>query len=434
MKYKLRLTQAQHDEILDACDGNNPVVVLCGHRRGKNATCFMVHRILLSAYDYNETNPEINSGLVSMLVFRVKAVQSDLNFCLKNKLAKLINDRDGECIIAAFGDNKARAAFLKKEASISIDSIQIVGDDLNFYRSDFSKNAAFMESHGQAFGKKTADILRSLEIAVVGCSGIGSIVVEQLARLGVGKLVLVDPDVTEKRNLNRILNSTLLDAENSKPKVQMLSDAIKRFDLGTVVEVYARDVKDIEVLQHVADCDVIFGCVDTMYGRHYLNKLCTYYTIPYIDVGVKLVADGRGGVSDVSGAVNYIQPGKSTLVDRGVYSYEALRADVLLRTDPAYCQNLEDAGYIAKAKEPSPAVISVNMVAAGLAVCEFIARIHPYRNQSNYELAVNRFSLTGNYLINEPEDINSEVFQKFLGRGDINPLLGIPELSMEEAI
>ena len=47
-----------------------------------------------------------------------------------------------------------------------------------------------------------------MSIAVVGCSGTGSPVIEQLARLGVGRLVLVDPDRVEEKNLNRIVNAT----------------------------------------------------------------------------------------------------------------------------------------------------------------------------------------------------------------------------------
>ena len=56
-------------------------------------------------------------------------------------------------------------------------------------------------------GQKTPK-LQNLSVAVVGCSGTGSPVIEQLARLGVGRLLLVDPDVVKVKNLNRILNTT----------------------------------------------------------------------------------------------------------------------------------------------------------------------------------------------------------------------------------
>ena len=118
-----------------------------------------------------------------------------------------------------------------------------------------------------------------------------------------------------------------------------------------------------------------------------------------------------------------------------MYGTEELRIDGLLRTDPEYCHDLENAGYISGAKEPSPAVISVNMFAASMAVTEFLARLHPYRNEPNSNYAENRFSLTGNYLMSSPESLSgSEKVDGKLGRGDTNPLLGLPALSKVEVV
>jgi molybdopterin/thiamine biosynthesis adenylyltransferase len=56
----------------------------------------------------------------------------------------------------------------------------------------------------------TADQLRLREsrVAVIGCGGLGGYLVELLARLGIGTLVVVDPDVFEEHNLNRQLLSS----------------------------------------------------------------------------------------------------------------------------------------------------------------------------------------------------------------------------------
>ena len=53
----------------------------------------------------------------------------------------------------------------------------------------------------------------------VGVSGTGSVVAEQLARLGSGEIILVDFDRIEGRNLDRILNSTMADVADSRLKV-----------------------------------------------------------------------------------------------------------------------------------------------------------------------------------------------------------------------
>ena len=62
-----------------------------------------------------------------------------------------------------------------------------------------------------AFTSEMRAWLGRMSVCVIGVSGTGSIVAEQLARLGVGEIILIDFDKLEERNLNRILNSSLAD-------------------------------------------------------------------------------------------------------------------------------------------------------------------------------------------------------------------------------
>lgn len=66
--------------------------------------------------------------------------------------------------------------------------------------------------------------------------------------------------------------------------------------LGTRVVPIAGDLLDREVLEALSTCDVLFRCMDSVDGRHVLNKLASAYVIPLIDVGVRLDADGSGGI------------------------------------------------------------------------------------------------------------------------------------------
>ena len=169
---------------------------------------------------------------------------------------------------------------------------------------------------------------------MVGCSGTGSVVVEQLARLGVGRIVLVDPDVVEEKNLNRILNSGKEDVYLGRPKVHVLASAIARMGLGQEVIPLQKNLLTPEAVRAVAECDVVFGCMDGVEGRHVLNRLATFYLMPYFDVGVRLDADGAGGIDRIAGAVHYLQPGLSSLLSRGVYDMERVDAEAMRRTDP----------------------------------------------------------------------------------------------------
>jgi hypothetical protein len=81
-----------------------------------------------------------------------------------------------------------------------LSSIMVVGDDLVVWQPNCTTvPEEFSLRHRQAFGEGTINLLRSLSVAVVGCSGTGSFVVEELARLGIGKLVLIDSDCVEEK-------------------------------------------------------------------------------------------------------------------------------------------------------------------------------------------------------------------------------------------
>ena len=62
----------------------------------------------------------------------------------------------------------------------------------------------------------------------------------RLRRLGVGELILVDPDLVEEKNLNRILSATLADV--GRPKVEVVGDAIRRIGLGTRVVTLSKNL------------------------------------------------------------------------------------------------------------------------------------------------------------------------------------------------
>ena len=309
--------------------------------------------------------------------------------------------------------------------------ISVVGDDLTFYRpgADGNTAPAFAERIEQTFGRGTFQHLRHLRVGVVGASGTGSPVIEELARNGVGHLVLVDPDVVEAKNLNRIWNATNEDAKLLRPKVHVAERAISAMGLGTHVKTYATSLFEPSAVRAIASCDVVFGCMDSVDGRFLLNKLAAFYSQPYIDLGVKLQADGSGGVEQVAGTVHYLKPGGSSLLSRNVFTMEQVRVAGLKRVDPKrYRQELEE-GYIRGVAEDRPAVIHVNTLIASLAVNELLARIHPFRLDPNSNFAATRVSLSHGIFHHEPEGEPCPTTARHVGKGDVSPPLEWPELS-----
>ncbi len=319
----------------------------------------------------------------------------------------------------------------KRDGDVApIDRFRVVGADIKVQdraeEQDYNLVPGFARRTAQAFGEQTTRMLAGLRIGVVGCSGTGSIVIEQLARLGVGELVLVDPDRVEEKNLNRILNSTRADVTANRLKVAVMQRSIAQMGLQTKVYAYAHNLYDQpDALLHLAGCDLVFGCMDSIDGRHLLNLLTTCYMIPYIDLGVKLVADGAGGLDSISTAVHFVLPGDS-LRNRGVFNQEELAAADLKRNDSEmYAEQLK-AAYIVNLPVERPAVISINMMAAAQAVMEMLARIHPYRNEPNEAYAAMRTCLKESCLMHDDKTGADDYLMSLAGRGDQEPFLGMP--------
>jgi hypothetical protein len=83
-----------------------------------------------------------------------------------------------------------------------------------------------------------------------------------------------------------------------------------------------------------------------------------------------------------------------------------------------------------RVEENRPAVISINTQFAGLAVNQLIARIHPFRENPNERYAKIGLSLSelAFYPEPEPNDV-CRYMSKQVGKGDVAPLLNLPELS-----
>lgn len=194
-----------------------------------------------------------------------------------------------------------------------------------------------------------------------------------------------------------------------------------------------RNLWEPEAVRAVAQCDVLFGCMDSVDGRYLLNALATYYTLPYFDIGVKLQAvpsgPGKGQIREVCGTVNYLRPGRSSLLSWGLFTMSDVAAAGLRRNDPdAHRQQVKD-GYVRGAGVQRPAVISVNMFAASLAVNEFLARLHPFREEPNATWAAVEFSLASMELFGGPDEGICEIMAGKMGRGDVTPLLDMLELA-----
>ena len=288
-------------------DGNEAVAIaLCGIRSHQDCTTLFVHKLIKIPYEDCILRSPVRvqwrtSKLVESLEYAATKQFAIVKFHSHPTGYKSFSELDDESDRELFNSIFSWIEGVHFHGSVvmlpngelfgrSIDpnltfndirKISIVGHDLKFFFSTPVEGPIqeFELRTAQAFGTATTSIVKQLVVGVVGCSGTGSPVIEQLARLGFKKIILVDPDRIETKNLNRIINSKMSDALSARHKVDVLKDAIESMGLGTEVEAIPLNLYDQSVVKQIAACDLLFGCMDTVDGRHLLNCISTFYLV-----------------------------------------------------------------------------------------------------------------------------------------------------------
>lgn len=275
----------------------------------------------------------------------------------------------------------------------------------------------------------TSDMREDLKrhtAVIVGVSGTGSIVAEILARLGVGRLILVDFDRIEERNLNRILNAAPEDV--GRFKTHVVRDAIKTFRPETKVETFETMIDAPATLIASSDATIMFSCVDSMEGRYFCDLMVEAFLCPLIDLGVMIPTRKRADdveIADVCGRIDFVRPGGVSLWARGEITGEGLSAEYIKRTNPdAHARQVEE-GYLQGVPEEAPSVISLNMRAASAAVQEWLSRLYAVRHLPNEGYSKTYFSLAaGEEEYSSEAEMGAAERSALFARGLQEPLLG----------
>lgn len=139
------------------------------------------------------------------------------------------------------------------------------------------------------------------KVAVIGCGGLGGYIVEELARLGVGHITIVDPDTFEEHNLNRQLFSRLDNLE--QPKVAVAADRIKEINPAVTV-IPVQDAFTAENGRGLIEkADIVADALDSIPRRLELAEVCEICNIPLV----------HGSVGGWYGQVTTQFPGEYTL-------------------------------------------------------------------------------------------------------------------------
>ncbi|HBM4073550.1 TPA: ThiF family adenylyltransferase [Listeria innocua] len=131
-------------------------------------------------------------------------------------------------------------------------------------------------------GKIGQEKLLSKTILIVGVGAIGSYAAEICARMGFGKLILIDRDYVELSNLQRQSLYTELDALEKQAKAHAAQKALLLINSEIEVEYIVDDANMTSLTPFAKKIDYILDCTDNFMTRDFLNQFCFIHQIPWI--------------------------------------------------------------------------------------------------------------------------------------------------------
>lgn len=270
-----------------------------------------------------------------------------------------------------------------------------------------------------AFGKPFNEKLSSLRVAVVGVGGTGSPLATLLARTGVGELILIDGDILDVSNMNRVRGYSAVDIGNKKSK--SLAKYIRKLGLGTEVTCIDGYLNESsEAVDALSSADVIFGCTDDVAGRDIMNQAAYYYAQAYIDCGISgSVGQDLNGypfLQTQKGRVSCLLPeAGSCLRCQKVIDDQRLQNEQKFKDNPELRdldpETLEREHYISGGGVQSPGIGAFTSAAANNAIATFMNLISRFRSlpsdlrQDNIWIDFIHMSIHSNEPVNDPNCI-----------------------------
>ena len=219
------------------------------------------------------------------------------------------------------------------------------------------------------FGEEGQRKLRQIKVALIGVGGLGSLLVQHLALLGVGQIVLVDDEELDETNRNRFVGARHDDPVPGSPKVELSARLVREINPEVVAVPLKCNLISPEAFDAVQQADWAFGCLDEDGPRSILNELCVAHAKPYADLASDVPEpDVYGGrvcmVWDENGCLSCMNQLDQKEIRR------------FLATEEEWAQEAAIYGIPEAALgEIGPSVSPLNGVVAALAATEFMVAV-----------------------------------------------------------
>ncbi|HVB23786.1 MAG TPA: ThiF family adenylyltransferase [Ktedonobacteraceae bacterium] len=267
------------------------------------------------------------------------------------------------------GTITAKRAVLKTQTSRE----NIVSADFHEYADEQYEKTAVTEKDG--FFNRSAlalglDVMRTIMhdqvISIVGVGGLGSIVAEHLIHMGFHEVNLIDPDVLEMSNLNRVVGAYYEDAQQKRFKVDVVRRHLTKINPKATVLAYKLDVHDREMEKVLALSDWIIVATDNHSSRLRVQQLSVQYFVPLISVGVNITVKD-GNIEDMSGEVVTARVGDYVCL-QCLNRINPIKVASERHSDKTIREALVKRGYVSGMDVKEPAVKTLNTSLATMAV------------------------------------------------------------------
>ncbi len=257
--------------------------------------------------------------------------------------------------------------WMPRAEPVELDSLRVIGPRLEHQtaepRASQAVTAARFDRQARLFGAAGQSVLGRMRVGVIGVGGGGSMIVEQLAHLGVGEIVAVDHDIVKPHNLSRIVGATPQDARDSVKKVEVARRLSERIDPGVGYTAIDGDVADLAVASRLVDLDFLFLATDTTTSRLVFNAIVHRFLVPGIQIGAKV--ELRPGSSEIEEVYVAVRP---VLPDKGCLHCAGLIDPITLQHEGATAEERAAQNYLGIAEVIDPSVVTLNGIAASNAV------------------------------------------------------------------
>ena len=158
------------------------------------------------------------------------------------------------------------------------------------------------ERNMSALSADECKALKSSRVVVVGCGGLGGLVIESLARIGVGHLRVIDGDVFEESNLNRQLLCT--EEALGREKALVAAERMRAINSGVEAEPVVAYLAEHNAADLLRGFDCVVDCLDNLEARFWMAHACQNLGIPIV----------YGAIAGWFGQVCTVYPGDLSFV------------------------------------------------------------------------------------------------------------------------